>query len=84
MDTEKIELTICLGSSCFSRGNKMTLRAIDDFLKQHNLKQYVHFRGNHCFGLCEEGPVLKINDHILKQVDEKRAIKAIKAHFNID
>ena len=81
---EKIELTICLGSSCFSRGNKTTLRLIDDFLKEHDLKQYVHFRGNHCFGMCEDGPIMKINDSILKEVDGERAIKALKAHFNID
>ncbi|MGM0612167.1 MAG: (2Fe-2S) ferredoxin domain-containing protein [Bacteroidota bacterium] len=81
---EKIEITICLGSSCFSRGNKNTLRVIDDFLKSNDLKKYVQFRGNHCFGLCEKGPILKINDQVLTQVDGERAVKALKAHFNID
>lgn len=81
---EKIEITICLGSSCFSRGNKETLRVIDEFLKENKLKQYVNFRGNHCFGLCEEGPVLKINEQILKHVDAERAVKALKAHFKME
>lgn len=81
---EKIEITICLGSSCFSRGNKNTLRVIDDFLKKNDLKKYVHFRGNHCFGLCEQGPILKIDDQTLTQVDGDKAVKALKAHFNIE
>ncbi len=81
---DKIEIIICLGSSCFSRGNKTTLRIIDDFLKKHDLKQYVHFRGNHCFGLCEDGPILKINERVLRQVDGESAVRALKAHFNIE
>ncbi|MFO8053887.1 MAG: (2Fe-2S) ferredoxin domain-containing protein [Bacteroidales bacterium] len=81
---DKIEIIICLGSSCFSRGNKSTLRVIDEFLKQHHLKQYVEFKGTHCFGMCEHGPVIKINDELMKHMDCERAIRVLKAHFGMD
>ena len=57
------EIVICLGSSCFARGNKKTLALIQNYLKSHELENIVSFRGNHCFGKCQQGPVLKINDH---------------------
>ncbi len=84
MEQEKTEITICLGSSCFSRGNKNTLRIIDEFLKENQLKDRVHFRGNHCFGRCEAGPVLKINDRLLERVDGKAAVQALREHFEME
>lgn len=81
---DKVEITICLGSSCFSRGNKMTLRVIDEFLKENHLKEQVHFRGNHCFGHCEEGPVLKINEQEYTNVTADKALQALKANFNLE
>jgi NADH:ubiquinone oxidoreductase subunit E len=57
---KKTEIVICLGSSCFSRGNKMTLRVIQDYLLEHNLKDRVFFHGAHCLGECEKGPLLQI------------------------
>jgi len=70
MSVNKTELTICLGSSCFARGNKKTVSMIQEFLKQNELEEVVIFRGNHCFGKCNKGPVLKINDRIFEGVTE--------------
>ncbi len=64
------ELTICLGSSCFARGNRKTLSIIQNYIKENKLEGKVKFKGNHCFGNCNQGPVLKIDDHIYEQVSE--------------
>ena len=61
---EKFDITICLGSSCFSRGNKQTVQIIKDWIQENKLEEQVYFHGGHCFGSCEKGPVLKINDRI--------------------
>lgn len=39
----KHDITICLGSSCFSRGNKSVLEIVKTFLKEHNLESEVFF-----------------------------------------
>jgi NADH:ubiquinone oxidoreductase subunit E len=70
MSTKITEIVICLGSSCFARGNKKTLSLIQDYLKNHNLENTVKFRGNHCFGKCQQGPILKINEHEYEGVTE--------------
>lgn len=73
-----LEITICLGSSCFARGNKKTVKVIQDFIKENGLGDKVLFRGNHCFGDCSKGPVVKINDKIYEQVDPEKALEILK------
>ena len=59
--SNRIEIVICLGSSCFSRGNKQMLKAIQTYLKENNLCDKVNFHGGHCFGNCADGPSIKVN-----------------------
>ena len=70
MSQPVIEIVICLGSSCFARGNKKTLNIIQQYLKDHQLEDQVNFKGNHCFGNCHNGPVLKINGRIYERINE--------------
>ncbi len=69
MSSPNLEIVICMGSSCFSRGNKKTLPLIQEYLKEKGLESHVLFKGSHCFGECENGPILKIGDSIYRKVD---------------
>jgi NADH:ubiquinone oxidoreductase subunit E len=69
MEVKPAEITICMGSSCFSRGNKKALPAIQEYLKGRGLEGHVVFKGSHCFGKCELGPVLHINGVEYRQVN---------------
>jgi len=71
---KRAEIIICLGSSCFARGNKATLKAIMKFLDDHELKNKVNFHGGHCFGNCAEGPNISINGKMYTGVDENGII----------
>ncbi|WP_262886961.1 (2Fe-2S) ferredoxin domain-containing protein [Tenuifilum thalassicum] len=71
---DRVELMICLGSSCFARGNKATLKSIQKFLEDHDLKDKVNFHGGHCFGNCAEGPNIKINGRLYTHVNEFKVI----------
>jgi NADH:ubiquinone oxidoreductase subunit E len=61
-------MQICLGSSCFSRGNKEVVMFIREYLKKNHLDDKVIFRGVRCMGHCSEGPNLKINEVIIEGV----------------
>jgi NADH:ubiquinone oxidoreductase subunit E len=79
------ELIICLGSSCFARGNKKILEAIQAYIKENHLEGMVKFRGNHCFGHCSLGPVIKIGEKLYEQVslEEIKEILDIEfIHYN--
>lgn len=65
----KIELTICLGSSCFSRGNGRTLTTIKEYLKVNKLEDKIFFKGELCTNDCNNGPILKVNDKVFENVD---------------
>ena len=59
---KRIELILCLGSSCFSRGNKKLLGLVQDYIRKNGLENRVNFHGNRCFDACAKGPVMKIGD----------------------
>lgn len=58
---QKIEMHICMGSSCFSRGNKDVVNFIREYLKKNHLDDKVVFKGARCMGLCSKGPNLNVN-----------------------
>lgn len=77
MESTKKEIIICLGSSCFARGNKNIVKIINDYLKIRNLSGNVHFRGERCFDDCSKGPVLKIDGKVFEKVDEKQVTELL-------
>lgn len=76
------EVVICLGSSCFARGNKKILESIQQYIKDNQLEGKVKFRGNHCFGKCNKGPILKIGENIYEQVSEDKLKEILDNEFS--
>ncbi len=75
-------ITICLGSSCFARGNKEILNVVKRFLAKHKLEESVFFRGELCTGNCENGPILKIDDETYSQVNSDNVFQILNEYFN--
>jgi NADH:ubiquinone oxidoreductase subunit E len=67
--SRKVEMHICLGSSCFSRGNKEVVSFIKEYLHRNNLEDKVNFKGARCMGHCSEGPNLRINEEVISGVN---------------
>lgn len=59
-EVEPIEIVICLGSSCFARGNAQNLALVEGFLESHRLKATVRLSGKLCQDDCKLGPNLTI------------------------
>ena len=66
--TREVEMQICLGSSCFSRGNKEVVNFIRDYLKKNHLEDKMIFKGSHCMGNCNKGPNLMIDGRLIEEV----------------
>lgn len=79
---EKTKLILCLGSSCYSRGNQYVLELVKQYIKDHNLKDTIDFRGQLCTGNCSHGPILKINDIVFENVDTNSIIKILDQHIS--
>ena len=65
---QRIKMQICLGSSCFSRGNKDVVIFIMEYLRKNHLADKVIFKGARCMGHCSNGPNLNINGVIIEGV----------------
>lgn len=59
-DPAESEIVVCLGSSCFARGNAQNLTAIEGYLQTHNLSSSLHIRGCLCQDECKQGPNLTL------------------------
>jgi len=75
------EIKICMGSSCFSRGNRQTLQLIQKYLKDHQLERDVILKGNHCFGNCSAGPVVTIGTKVYEQVNQEGILEILDQEF---
>ena len=80
----KKDIVICLGSSCFSRGSKQTVQMIKDYLKSNQLEDKVFFHGNHCYGNCEHGPIIKVDGKEFKNVGPENVIYLLDSIFKKD
>ena len=65
---EPVTLTICLGSSCFTRGNDENLPRIQAYLKARGLEGRVALKGSRCEGRCQHGPNLRVGETFLEEV----------------
>lgn len=78
MADNKIEIIVCMGSSCFARGNQQNLDFIENYIKEKNLGAKVELGGSRCEGKCAVGPNIVVNGVEYEQVDEDK----IKQIFN--
>lgn len=77
----KSSIQICLGSSCFSRGNAKTLEVIKNYLKQDQSVELVEFKGKLCADACIDGPIVFINDIKYSAVSEHNIIEILDKHL---
>lgn len=62
-------ITICMGSSCFSRGNNRNIEVIQDYLATEKLPVGLELTGHLCEGRCTAGPNVTINGKMYHEVD---------------
>lgn len=65
----KLEITVCMGSSCFARGNDQNLEFIENYIKENGLEADIDFSGARCAGECAQGPNITVNGQTYHGVD---------------
>ena len=68
----KPEIKICMGSSCFARGNDANLEYIEKFIKENNLEAKLELFGARCENWCAKGPNIVINDTRYEQMTPEK------------
>ena len=71
-DNGVVEITVCLGSSCFARGNSENLAIINKYLQSHGIEASVRLTGRLCQDQCNEGPNLTIGGKLHHSVNAEQ------------
>ncbi len=74
----KKQIVICMGSSCFSRGNDRNLEIIEAFIAEHKMEHQIDLRGARCEDSCDRGPILKIDDKVFFHANKADLIKILE------
>ncbi len=75
------EIRICMGSSCYSRGNKRSLEIIQHYMQENQIEANVELCGCLCEGQCTSGPNITINKDQYTQVDPNSVIDILNYYF---
>ncbi|RFU94201.1 (2Fe-2S) ferredoxin domain-containing protein [Sphaerochaeta halotolerans] len=59
---KKLVVELCMGSSCFARGNSQTLAVLESYLQKSGYASQVELVGHLCMGDCSKGPNIRIAD----------------------
>jgi NADH:ubiquinone oxidoreductase subunit E len=58
----KVAVGICMGSSCFSRGNKALVTSLREAFAREGIENRVELKGFLCIDACDKGPCVTIDD----------------------
>ncbi len=61
-------ITVCMGSSCFSRGNALNAERVQAIIDKLELQNTAVVRGCLCEGECKKGPNVRVNDTLYSNV----------------
>jgi biotin synthase len=74
---------VCMGSSCFSRGNNRTVAAVQDFITGQRLGGRAVLEGHLCEGLCKDGPNVMIGGEIFQRADTAAVIASMRQRLKL-
>lgn len=74
-------ITICMGSSCYARGNVYNIEIIQSWLRQHGLDTEIKVVGTLCEGQCRQGPIVKIGSTVYRGVTSSSILEILAHEF---
>lgn len=78
----KVRIELCMGSSCFARGNSSILMDVESYLEENDLADEVSLEGHLCLCNCNSGPHVKINGVEYSAASSECIIDLIKEALN--
>ena len=60
----KIEVKVCVGSSCHTRGGTKTLRALERLIEKAEMARNIDLKADLCLGNCLEAPNVVVDGEV--------------------
>lgn len=64
---EKLEVRVCVGTSCYLRGSQDLLHYLIHDIHKNNLEERVDVKATFCFERCAQGPVARVGDTLVTE-----------------
>jgi NADH-quinone oxidoreductase subunit G len=77
--SRKVEVGVCLGTSCFLRGSDQILRGLVRETEEHGIERNVDIRASFCFEQCDRGPTVVIDGERIERCTFEQARDALGA-----
>lgn len=72
-------IKVCLGSSCYVRGNDKMLAFLEDYIQKNNKAVVVELTGCRCTDMCQDGPNIFIDGKKYSHLKEDEIVKLLEA-----
>jgi len=76
-----LRIRICMGSSCFRRGNRKNLEFIESYIDDHGCAAEVELVGSRCEEECRRGPNIQINGQMFHEVNQEMLFDLLQRHI---
>lgn len=77
----RLKVTLCLGSSCHSRGNRSHVESLKAALADQSETFDIDLKGNLCLGRCAEGPLVLIDGQQVAVTPETDLVALIRSRL---
>ena len=81
MKQHKVEVELCLGSACYSRGNGEAIDILEKFVHTEALEEIVSLKGRLCTEECARGPCIHLNGTLYTGVLPECAVDLLRYHL---
>ncbi len=78
----KVKIELCMGSSCFARGNSSILSAIESYANEKGVSDRIELEGHLCLGRCNSGPHISINGKEYSALDAENIVDLISKELS--
>ncbi len=79
-----IRIALCMGSSCFARGNNRVLDVLERVIEENGWKDKVHLSGLRCQNHCAYGPNLTIDGDLYQGLDSGALLDLLAHKLGVD
>jgi len=71
-------IKVCLGSSCYVRGNDKMLAFLEEYIQQKQKDVTIELIGCRCTNLCQDGPNIYIDGEKYSHMTQEKLIEVIE------
>lgn len=82
--SDKVHIALCMGSSCFARGNNQVLATVEAVIKGNGWQDRVSLSGMRCGNLCSSGPNIQIDGELYQGLDSGALIDLLAQKLGVE